>query len=322
MDNKKVSIILTTYNRVKLLAPAVESVIKQTYSNWELIVVDDGSKDNTEELMLDYCAKDNRIKYIKKENGGLTKARLTGLEQVTGDYLAWLDDDDEYLDCKLEKQVVFLNENEDAGLVYAYTDMVDYDLNFIKQYPEIVARNFYDLVEGCCMLPVTVLARVSAVRELGPTRWENDGCDDYEMWLRIAMAHPFGFLPISVAKYRFYEGNMSSNRMKRFYSLIRIYNGLLHAKKHETKIRARIKKKLALIHYQSADYQYESKNYKSALFHYISSVMVKPSVGLETNWARFNLKAYKIIKPYLAIAAVCFLAIFKGNKAAAGEATS
>ncbi|MFH1657314.1 MAG: glycosyltransferase family 2 protein [bacterium] len=126
--NPKVSVIIPTYNREKLLPRAIQSVLSQTYSNWELIVVDDGSTDNTKEIMEEFQRKDKRIKYIWQENfGGVSKPINTGLKASQGDYIALLEDDDEWLPEKLERQLeIFQNsKKENLGLVGCNILMVD-----------------------------------------------------------------------------------------------------------------------------------------------------------------------------------------------------
>ena len=116
-----VSVVIPTYNRAHLLGRAIQSVLDQTYQDFELIVVDDGSTDNTEGIVNGFG--DHRIRYIRhKENRGAAAARNTGIEAARGEYIAFQDSDDEWLPDKLEKQIrVFENAPQDVGVVY--TDM-------------------------------------------------------------------------------------------------------------------------------------------------------------------------------------------------------
>ena len=108
MENKLVSVIMPTYNCAKFMGETIESVQKQTYTNWEIIIVDDCSNDNTEEVVNKYIEKDNRIEYYKfEENQGAAKA----MEFASGSYMAFLDSDDLWKSDKLEKQLKFMNDN-------------------------------------------------------------------------------------------------------------------------------------------------------------------------------------------------------------------
>lgn len=109
----KVSIIVPCYNQAQYLDECLKSVFEQTYLHWECIIVNDGSPDNTEEIALEWCQKDNRFIYLKKENGGLSSARNTGLKIAKGDYIQFLDSDDLLQKDKLLHQSSFFHINID-----------------------------------------------------------------------------------------------------------------------------------------------------------------------------------------------------------------
>lgn len=121
-NNPKVSVIIPTYNRAHLIGRAIQSVLNQSYRDFEIIVVDDGSSDNIGEVVKSF--NDERIRYIRhKENKGAAAARNTGIEAARGEFIAFQDSDDEWLPEKLEKQMkVFKNAPEEVGVVY--TDMM------------------------------------------------------------------------------------------------------------------------------------------------------------------------------------------------------
>lgn len=134
------SIIVPVYNVEKYLAECVESVLAQTFSDWEMILVDDGSPDQCPRLCDEWAEKDNRIKVVHKENGGLSSARNAGIRHCKGDYLLFLDSDDFYNDKNALK--IFnekLNENETDVLIFGCTD---FNMNTGKT---VVSRTGYDL---------------------------------------------------------------------------------------------------------------------------------------------------------------------------------
>ncbi len=120
-----ISIVIPTYNRERLISKAVESILGQTYKDWELFVVDDGSKDGTAEVMKAYCEKDPRVHYLYKENGGQGTARNVGIRSAKGEYLAFLDSDDEWLPEKLEKQIAVMERYKEYD--FCYTANVVFD---------------------------------------------------------------------------------------------------------------------------------------------------------------------------------------------------
>ncbi|WP_370566806.1 glycosyltransferase family 2 protein [Flavobacterium sp. GP15] len=120
--NQQISIIVPCYNQAQYLSEALQSVLEQTYTNWECIIVNDGSPDDTEQIAKRWLEKDYRFKYVYKENGGLSSARNAGLDLSIGDYIQFLDSDDVLNKFKLEKSINSINENN-AKLVVSNFEM-------------------------------------------------------------------------------------------------------------------------------------------------------------------------------------------------------
>lgn len=118
--NDLVSIITPCYNGAKYVAETIESVLNQTYSNWEMLVIDDGSKDNSSEIIDSYANKDSRIRLIKQENKGCAAARNNGIRNAKGRYIALLDADDIWHNDFLEEQIKYMNENSAICVCSAY----------------------------------------------------------------------------------------------------------------------------------------------------------------------------------------------------------
>ena len=129
---KKVSVIIPAYNKAELTVKTVESVLDQTYGNIEIIVVDDGSTDDTKERLTSYAG---RIEYIYKENGGACAARNLGIKKARGEYLAFIDCDDIYLPRKIEKAVECFNENPRFGFVHTPVYFIDEKGRSRGRYP-------------------------------------------------------------------------------------------------------------------------------------------------------------------------------------------
>lgn len=114
----KFSVIIATYNREDTLSKAIDSLLNQSYTNWEAWIVDDGSTDNTEEVVAAYLNKDNSIYYIKQENNGVAKARNRALPNVNGEYVTFLDSDDWYESNHLETRAAILSKNPKVDLLH------------------------------------------------------------------------------------------------------------------------------------------------------------------------------------------------------------
>ena len=142
-NSPKVSVIIPTHNRAHLISRSIQSVLNQTYQDFEIIVVDDGSTDNTKEVIKEFQRKDKRIKYIKHgKNKGGSAARNTGIKASRGEYIAFQDSDDEWLPGKLEKQIeVFKKEPVEVGIIYS--DMWRITGNKKKYFysPEIMPKD-------------------------------------------------------------------------------------------------------------------------------------------------------------------------------------
>ena len=166
MSSPKISIIIPAFNQSAYLSEAIKSVLQQSYSEWELIVVDDGSTDETPLVVAQH--PDPRIRYIRQANRGLPAARNTGIEASRGDYLAFLDADDYFHPGKLEVQVSHLEQNPEVGLSYASRIEVDGkgDYSWLLRAPETITLE--DLVLGFPFTINDLLVRKSWVEKSGP----------------------------------------------------------------------------------------------------------------------------------------------------------
>lgn len=208
-----VSIIIPVYNGEAFLAKAIESALNQTYDNIEVIVVNDGSSDNTWKI-LDYYS--SRIKVFSKENGGVSSALNLGLEQMEGDYFSWLSHDDVYLEDKVEKQVRFLIDNPDKQDSILFSDFyfTDENCNILSKSDLSFSRNLnfrlwitvFSQLHGCSLLiPSTSFSNLRFNKELKYTQ-------DYDMWFRISKTYQFIYLPIPLLLARQHE-NQDSKKL-------------------------------------------------------------------------------------------------------------
>ncbi len=157
MNSPKVSVIIPTYNYANYVGEAIQSVLDQSFSDFEVIVVDDGSIDHTAEVVRRFS--DTRVKYIFQENRGLPAARNTGIKASSGELLAFLDSDDKFHPDKLQTQVAFLKENPDVGLTYNSKFLVDSAGNCLSLRRSPATVTLADLVLGYPFAPSDVVIR-------------------------------------------------------------------------------------------------------------------------------------------------------------------
>ena len=188
----KVSVIIATYNRASLLSRAVNSVLSQTYEDFELIVVDDCSKDSTLKVIRSFA--DPRIRAVQHaRNMGQSRARNTGIGMARGEYLAFLDDDDEWVESKLMRQVRILDESESCvGLVYTWFDIIEapHGIRRIGGRSTIsgdISKNLigWDMPAS----PSVYLIRAEAVRQIGGFDESLRMAEDRDFLLRISMQY-------------------------------------------------------------------------------------------------------------------------------------
>lgn len=184
-----VSVIIPTYNRGWTLTDAIDSVIAQTFQDFELIVVDDGSEDNTAELLADYgCA----IQAIRQANAGVSAARNAGIRAAGGEFIAFLDSDDRWLPDKLQVQTAYFNTHPAA--VICQTEEIwirnGKRVNPKKVHKKPSGQIFRPSLALCLVSPSAVMLRREVFDEIGGFDETLPACEDYDLWLRISARYP------------------------------------------------------------------------------------------------------------------------------------
>ncbi len=210
----QVSVIIPTYNRKSVLERALDSVVRQTYTEWELMVLDDGSDDGTEEFFEQWRRKQSPaldLRYLRTHNCGVSQARNRAARETSAPWLAFLDSDDEWLPGKLERQMAL-----SAGYSLIHGEEIwirgGVRVNPMKKHRKGGGRLFARAVELCCISPSTVLLKRTLFEDLGGFRADFPVCEDYELWLRITARHEVGFVsePV-IVKYGGHEDQLSRN---------------------------------------------------------------------------------------------------------------
>ncbi|WP_320174985.1 glycosyltransferase [Maridesulfovibrio sp.] len=192
-NDPKVSVIIPTYNRAERICRAVDSVLAQKFTDFECLVVDDGSTDDTAERLAGY--DDPRLKILRQENRGVSAARNYGIAASSGDLIALLDSDDEWVPEKLLKQVTFMAE---AGFEISQTDEIwirkGKRVNQCKKHEKPEGMFFDRSLEMCMVSPSCVIFSRKFWEELGPFDEDMPACEDYDLWIRAGTKYPVGLL--------------------------------------------------------------------------------------------------------------------------------
>lgn len=207
---KKISIVMPVYNGEKYLRESIESVLEQTYLNWELILVNDCSTDSSPEIMREYQQRDSRIRVIhNSENRKLPGSLNIGFEHAEGTYFTWTSDDNRYKPEALERMKIILEEDSTIGLVYADMDYID-ETGKKTGEVSIEAENLYynDCIGAC------FLYRADVAKRIGGYRPEWFLVEDYEYWLRVAQASRIVHLPVNLYEYRNHGASLTTTKSR------------------------------------------------------------------------------------------------------------
>ncbi|MGP4038863.1 glycosyltransferase family 2 protein [Gracilibacillus sp. D59] len=212
-DQNLVSVITPTYNSETYIRDTIESVREQTYPHWEMIIVDDGSTDNTISIIEKYQNEDNRIRLIPlKKNQGAAVARNKAMKNAQGRYIAFLDSDDQWLPEKLERQLLFMNQHDYAFSYTKYLEVHSDDQhNKVVTIPDSVEYN--DLLKNCVIGCLTVILDRNKIDKIEMVNIR--ARQDYALWLNLTRRgfKAFG-LQETLAKYRVRHNSISSNKIK------------------------------------------------------------------------------------------------------------
>lgn len=206
-----VSIITPLYNAEKFIGETIESVISQTYNNWEMLIIDDASKDSSLNISSSYEQKDNRIKVIKNyENLGVIKSRNRGIKKAKGKYIAFLDADDLWKNNKLKKQIKFMEENQIA-ISYTGYEKINEDGSFRGKLWTPKRLSYKDSLKGNLMGCLTV---VYNIEKIGKKYFkEIKMSEDHLLWLEILKEEVVACgLEESLAQYRVIKNSRSKNK--------------------------------------------------------------------------------------------------------------
>ena len=212
MNNSTVSIITPVYNAEKFIKETIESVLKQSYEDFEYLLIDDCSTDNSAEIVKSYAKKDSRIKYIKlPENSGAAVARNTGLKHAQGRYIAFIDSDDVWYPEKLEKQLAFMQEKNEAFTYTKYEHITEDGQ--VQSAPDFPKRlNYSGLLKNTAIACSTVVIDRQVIGDFRMPLVRKG--QDTATWLKILKNHDYAYLVDEILnQYRGREGSLSSDKV-------------------------------------------------------------------------------------------------------------
>jgi glycosyltransferase involved in cell wall biosynthesis len=224
-DEPLVSVITPSYNSANYIEECVESVLSQTYQNWEMVIIDDLSTDDSIHVIEKFCERDSRIRLIRQEiNTGPAKARNLGIEAAKGDFIAFLDSDDIWLPHKLEKQISFMLQND---LTLTYSSYYTIDENGLEMGIRKIKKEicYIDMLKSN---HIGNLTGVYNCKKVGKFYMEDTGHEDYTLWIKIMQNVKFTRgLDEVLAKYRISRCSLSANKLKVLTWQWAIYRGVL-----------------------------------------------------------------------------------------------
>lgn len=272
-ENPKVSVIIPYHNGKKFIAEAIESVLSQTYQNFEIIIVDDGPTDNIKAVIEPYTI-DSKVKLVQHEtNRGIPSARNTGIRHSKGEYIAFLDQDDLWFPKKLEYQVaVFERASTDLGFVFSNMNIIDNEgivkiCSAVSTIPSNI-NNFSSqevlktlFLNGNFISMITVMVRRECITTIGLfDEIIKGGSDDYDICLRLATKYKIEYLDVPLAAHRIHSANYS-NTERFFKDNLLIMDKILAQVPFLGPLR---KKKLAMLYYGLGRYYQQNEDFHQA----------------------------------------------------------
>ena len=229
MENQPlVSVIMPSYNAERYIAESIESVLAQTYGNWELVITDDCSTDSTPTIAEAYGKKDPRIKFcVAKQHGGIAETRNLSLQRAQGKFIAFLDNDDLWMPDKLEKQVRFMTENNYAFCYSEYELMKEDGTPKGKVIKTAGVISYHKYLRNTIIGSGTIMLDQEKTGAL--TMPDNATSDDMALWCKILKAGHCAY-PIKevLMKYRVRNNSASANKWKAAKDVWRVYRNQEH----------------------------------------------------------------------------------------------
>lgn len=297
----RISVVIPAYNCERFIKDAIESVLNQTFNDYEIIVIDDGSTDKTKDAVLQFREK---VKYVYQPNGGPASARNTGAALSQGEYIAFLDSDDAWLPEKLELQIEKFKNRPGLGLVYS--DAYILPENFNNSEPAKVKTVFglrhpkkghvlNDLLLENFIPTSSVMITKVCFQNVGPFNPKLSPIEDYDRWLHIADRYEMDYIGSPLVKYRDHISTFRKDEFVTLNNIVNTLNGALgEFSDIESRVRSQVLKKISKIYISIGSRYFLKKDFK-----------------LASNNFSLSIKSYKSPLVFLNIFFVCFVDILK-----------
>jgi len=288
----KISVIIATYNRAQYLPEAIDSVLNQSYQDFELVIVDDGSVDDTKAIVDKYInSNTGKIRYFYQENKGPGAARNRGIKEAKGEYVAFLDSDDIWLPEKLEKQSRYLEEN--PGYAMVYTDAYEFNRKVVTKKSKLATNDrgtmsgeiLEHLGMGCFIFLSTVMVRKHVLEQIGSFNPNITIGEDWELWLKIAGKHKIGFIDEILVGYRKHAENIINNLELELQCRHRVINNIFNQDIREERLFNKRKSFHSKICFQGGYHYLVKGKHARARKELIQSICYNP----------LNLRSYKTL---------------------------
>jgi glycosyltransferase involved in cell wall biosynthesis len=253
----RVSVVIPSYNSASSVREAIQSVLDQAYTDLEIIVVDDGSTDNTECMVRSFG---DRVSYLKQENKGASSARNSGIQKSQGSYVAFLDSDDLWLPGKLAEQIPLLEHDPEVGLVYSdwtvVSDQGVLEPSYLSNLPTASGYVFNELVQSGFILTSGTIVRRSCFDDVGDFDETLSIAQDYDLWLRICYRWKIVLVNKPLVIKRSWDGSLSSNLLKTAVERIALFEKALKNFSDMAPLSRRLVKHQLAINYWDVGYDH------------------------------------------------------------------
>jgi glycosyltransferase involved in cell wall biosynthesis len=251
IKHPQVSVVIPTYNRSSFVKEAIASVLLQTFADFELIIIDDGSSDDTHDAVLSF--DDARLIYERQDNKGVSAARNRGVNLARGDKIAFLDSDDLWLPRKLEMQLAFLKSASE--IVICQTEELwerhGRRVNPMKKHKKCSGWIFRECLPLCIVSPSAVMMKKTVFEDVGGFDESFPACEDYDLWLRLALQYPIYTMDDAlIVKRGGHEGQLSKQWGLDVYRIKALWKILDHpclGDEHRELVKSEIARRTAIV---------------------------------------------------------------------------